>query len=216
MKNTIQCTGCARKLAVPDHLFNQEVQCPSCGSRFIASESATVPTSHPSVPSLPQNMSTSSKNVFQDYGYDEREEIHFDENDGFDAPPRSRSSASYDEGDYDDDFYDNDRSYSPRRQRRDLEPHRSGIVLTLGIVGIIMAVMACGCPFVSVIGVILSPLAWIFGQADLRAMDRQRMDPDGRGSTQGGMVCGIIGTILNTLILLGTIAVFALMILNDV
>jgi hypothetical protein len=40
-------------------------------------------------------------------------------------------------------------------------------------------------------------------------MDRGDMDPSGRGTTQAGYVCGIIGTILGGLTLLGCAAYIA-------
>ena len=64
-----------------------------------------------------------------------------------------------------------------------LRPHRAGLVLTLGIVGLLC------CP-------LLGPAAWVMGQADMREMDAGRMDPGGRGVTQAGVILGIVGTIL--------------------
>jgi hypothetical protein len=49
------------------------------------------------------------------------------------------------------------------------------------------------------------------GQRDLAKMRTSLMDPRGRGTTQGGWICGIIGTILSTLALLvggGMAAIF--------
>jgi hypothetical protein len=42
-------------------------------------------------------------------------------------------------------------------------------------------------------------IAWILGQRDLKSIRANRMDPEGEGLTQGGWICGIIGTILNLL-----------------
>jgi hypothetical protein len=38
--------------------------------------------------------------------------------------------------------------------------------------------------------------AWIMGNADLKQMTAGTMDPSGRGATNGGRICGIIGTVL--------------------
>ena len=69
--------------------------------------------------------------------------------------------------------------------------HRGGVVLTLGILS-----LACN--------VMLIPgiLAWILGHADLKQMNAGKMDPEGRGLTQAGMVLGIIGTLMAGLALL--------------
>ena len=38
--------------------------------------------------------------------------------------------------------------------------------------------------------------AWVMGKGDLAKIDAGLMDPTGRGTTQAGMVLGIIGTVL--------------------
>jgi hypothetical protein len=67
--------------------------------------------------------------------------------------------------------------------RRRQSPHRGATVLVLGILGILVCF-------------ILGIIAWSMGSGDLKAMDRGRMDPSGRGLTQAGMVLGIISTLL--------------------
>jgi hypothetical protein len=64
-----------------------------------------------------------------------------------------------------------------------MKPHRGTLILVLGILGLII----CG-P--------LAIVAWILGSGDLKEMDAGTMDPAGRGNTQAGRICGIIGTIL--------------------
>jgi hypothetical protein len=64
-----------------------------------------------------------------------------------------------------------------------MKPHRGTLILVLGILGL----------------VICAPLgiaAWVMGAGDLKEMDAGTMDPSGRGATQAGKICGIIGTIL--------------------
>jgi hypothetical protein len=51
----------------------------------------------------------------------------------------------------------------------------------LGILGIV----CCG---------FLGPVAWILGSNDLKEIRAGRMDPEGEGTTNGGRICGIIGT----------------------
>lgn len=64
-----------------------------------------------------------------------------------------------------------------------MAPHRGTLVLVLGILGIV-------CCFICGI------IAWVLGSADLREMDIGRMDPSGRGLTQAGKICGIVGVVL--------------------
>ena len=62
--------------------------------------------------------------------------------------------------------------------------HRGGMILTLGI-------MAIACNIAAIPGI----LAWVMGSADLKQMDAGRMDPEGRGITQAGMIMGMIMSI---------------------
>lgn len=64
-----------------------------------------------------------------------------------------------------------------------LRPHRGGVILTLGILGIV-------CCF------ILGIIAWVMGNNDLREMAAGRMDPSGQGLTQAGKICGMVSVIL--------------------
>jgi hypothetical protein len=68
-------------------------------------------------------------------------------------------------------------------RRRDWEPHRGGLILALGILGLV------ACP-------LFGPFAWAMGNQDLTAMRARRMDPEGEGLTRAGEICGLIGTIL--------------------
>lgn len=66
-----------------------------------------------------------------------------------------------------------------------MRPHRGTTILVLGILGLVTMGTVCG-------GIILGIIAWIMGRKDLRAMDRGVMNPEGRGTTQAGTICGII------------------------
>jgi len=76
----------------------------------------------------------------------------------------------------------------PVPQQQQLTPHRGTLVLVLGILGIV-------CCFICGI------VAWVFANTDLREMDAGRMDPEGRGLTQAGKICGIIGIVLAVLMI---------------
>jgi predicted Zn finger-like uncharacterized protein len=102
---------------------------------------------------------------------------------GGEGPSRPRYR---DERGYDDDY---DRG--PGRGRRgDYVSHRGGAVLTMGILSIVLA---------GLLGLILGIIAWSMGASDLRKIREGIMDPAGEGSTKGGMICGIIGTIISIL-----------------
>lgn len=62
-----------------------------------------------------------------------------------------------------------------------MRPHRGGLILTFGIIGVVV----CH-PF----GIV----AWVMGNNDVAEMDRGYMDPSGRDLTNAGRILGIIGT----------------------
>jgi len=64
-----------------------------------------------------------------------------------------------------------------------LRPHRGGLILALGILGLV-------CCFICGI------VAWVMGSNDLREMAAGRMDPSGQGLTQAGKICGMISVII--------------------
>lgn len=68
-----------------------------------------------------------------------------------------------------------------------LKPHRGGVVLALGILGLIVC-SACGI------------IAWVMGKNDLREMDAGIMDPAGRGTTRAGKICGIISFVIQCVV----------------
>jgi hypothetical protein len=57
--------------------------------------------------------------------------------------------------------------------------------------------------------------AWVMGQRDLAKMRTSAMDPRGRGTTQGGWICAIIGTILNCIGLLVALGMVGLMVYSS-
>jgi hypothetical protein len=63
-------------------------------------------------------------------------------------------------------------------------PHRGGLILVLGILSWVF-----GCP-------VLSVMAWMMGNSDLREMRAGRMDSSGMGLTQAGHILGMIHALL--------------------
>jgi hypothetical protein len=64
-----------------------------------------------------------------------------------------------------------------------VRPHRGGLILVLGILGLLC------CVFFGI-------LAWVLASTDLREMREGRMDPAGWGLTRAGQVCGIISVVV--------------------
>jgi len=80
-----------------------------------------------------------------------------------------------------------------------MKPHRGTLILVLGILGLVVCAP-------------LAIAAWVMGAGDLKEMDAGTMDPSGRGTTQAGKICGIIGTILFILgiVIFGIVFAFGL------
>jgi hypothetical protein len=163
MPEIIRCTACGRQLQLPESLLGQSVQCPLCKTTFVASTGRAAAPQPPSAPGYPAPP----------------------------GPPRwSRDDFGRQDRDHGDDYDDYyDRRYPPRR-RYDVRPHRSGAVLTLGILSLVFSL----CPLV---GFTLGLIALILGSTDVAAIDNGEMDPEGRGSTVAGRTCGLIGLILS-------------------
>ena len=63
------------------------------------------------------------------------------------------------------------------------DPGRGTLILVLGILGLVV----CG---------FLAPVAWIMGASDLKKIAAGHISPEAKGTTQAGMICGIIGSVL--------------------
>jgi len=75
-------------------------------------------------------------------------------------------------------------------QTIELAPHRGTLILVLGILGLVISCLPFGI------------VAWVMGKGDLNKIKAGSMDPEGKGLTTGGMICGIIGTVFFAISLL--------------
>ena len=64
-----------------------------------------------------------------------------------------------------------------------MQPHRGSMILVFGILSLIVCMP-------------LGIVAWVMANGDLKKMDAGTMDPEGRGNTQAGKICGIISVCL--------------------
>jgi hypothetical protein len=82
---------------------------------------------------------------------------------------------------------------SRRRLRRsDYKPHNGQVIMVLGILSFFIA------------GLILGPVSWAMGYMDLKKIRNGEMDPEGESQTRTGMICGMIATILHSVVLVAT------------
>ena len=193
------CQGCARKLRVDDQYAGRQARCPHCKKVY------TVPgTVQEEQPADLETWSVRTEDGSH-YGPAARSELEQWVSEGrITAGTELRNSSG---GDWqpaaaifpelDDDAQPvnpfgegtgeatNPYAASPTPATGLGAPvaHRGGAILTLGLLGVI----CCQ---------ILAPIAWALGNADLKSMEAGRMDPAGRGTTQAGMVLGIVGTVL--------------------
>ncbi len=94
-------------------------------------------------------------------------------------------------------------------ERRDRQPNRGVMVLLLGIFSLLCVTLP-----LAPVGIVLGLIAWLLGHGDLNRMKAQEMDPDG-GLTKGGWICGIIGTLVNTLLTLTCLGFFSFLLVDD-
>ena len=86
----------------------------------------------------------------------------------------------------------------PQTSHNNLEPHRGTLILVLGILSLVMCGFFTGIP------------AWIMGRNDLRKIKAGLMEPEGEGSTKGGMICGIICCIISLISIIGIVLLILL------
>src|SRR5262249_29471757 len=146
MAQFVTCPECKKTLQVPEELLGQNVQCPECKQTFIASVEAIEGRAGAAVSTTPPMPAP------LDMGEEERR-------------PRQRRR------DYDVDEDDEDDLPSRRPIRRGhFMPHRGGMILAFGIIGLVA---------LPVLGVV----AWVMGNNDLSEMQAGRMDPTGESMT---------------------------------
>jgi hypothetical protein len=173
MPIVVECPSCGQKLKVPENLEGKKVRCSKCQGTFTAEPPAAAP------PPTPRE-----------------EPAEQPPEDDYDDRPARRSKRRRD----DDDEDGRDRG----------SPGRGGMLLTFGIISIAAAVLtgACGwIPYVGIvalvfpfIGLAFGIMAWAMGGGDLKKIKQGSIRQAAKGSTQGGYICGIVGTVLNSLI----------------
>jgi hypothetical protein len=181
MAEQTQCPQCQRTLNVQEAQLGQTVQCPVCGACFAAEAVAAPrrPAPPPPVEERAPPRRSEDRPAYQRPAYDRRD----DRDDDY-PPPR------YDR-ERDDDYRRRGYGRPRRAYDPDARPHRGALVLILGILSIVLSF--------PILGQVLGIFACAMGNGDLGDMNRGRMDESGRGMTQGGLICGIIGIVLSSL-----------------
>jgi predicted Zn finger-like uncharacterized protein len=172
----VACPACGLQLDIPEDYLGKKVRCAACSTVFEARSDGGPPPDSAPPPSV---------------GITEQP-----------PPPREEMFPERAGGDIDRqreyDDLDRQREADERgRIRRDVLPHRGGLILGLGIGSIVTSSLGvCCCALLALIGIPLGATSWIMGMGDLAKMKAGTMDSDGRGNTQAGYICGIIGCII--------------------
>lgn len=118
--------------------------------------------------------------------------------------------------DHDDQDEEDERPWEEPGEhvRRDAEPHRGVLLLTLGIVTLVLATLAsCTCGATGLVSLPMGAITWALAGQDLQRMRNRTMEPD-QGQTNAGRICAMVGTILSLVIGGGCAAYFGLMMLG--
>jgi hypothetical protein len=82
------------------------------------------------------------------------------------------------------------------RGRRDTEPHRGTLILVLGILSMT----------IPIIGLPLGIPAMVMARMDRKKIRAHQMDREGEGLTDAGWVCGLLGVIIQSAMLLACVS----------
>lgn len=86
------------------------------------------------------------------------------------------------------------------RFRRDYEPHRGRLILTLGNIGMFIGGLSlCTFGLGALVSVPIGILAWLMASHDLERMREGRMDPRGKAQTETGRTGAAAGVILGAI-----------------
>jgi predicted Zn finger-like uncharacterized protein len=187
----VACPSCHVELNVPEDFLGRKVRCATCSTVFEARESQPGPQP-PSNPAAEERFSDRPV-----AGDQERDHERWGDRLAPGQPPRPADDNPPPRND--DDYRD-----ERRWIRRDVLPHRGSTIMTLGIISIVggtVGAVVCGL-FSGLVGIGLGITTIVMGRGDLRQIDEGTMDPDGRGQTKAGIICGIVGIVCGTLILL--------------
>jgi hypothetical protein len=202
---------CDAPLRLPEEFIGKDVRCPSCQKAFTARLPATAsaPTSRSEPDDEPDEEQPSSRKPRDDDDRVARRRPR--EDDEEERPSRRRSR------DDDEDDEDYPRSRRPRSRRRSYpKGDRSGVILALGIISVVFVLISCAGVAITgpiplgIVGIGTGIAAWLMGRKDLEDMRNGQRDPNGEGMTNAGWICGMIGTIVNGLIVLIQCVIIAL------
>ncbi len=81
----------------------------------------------------------------------------------------------------------------PGAVRRDVEPHRGGLLRALGVTSLLLGALAPVLLLPALVALPLGVVVWMCARRDLREMAAGAMDPGGWDATRAGRDCGALG-----------------------
>jgi len=173
-----QCQNCSTTLRVDRQYLGRQARCPNCKTiNQVADQKSSDDASSSVIGQEVPDQQVQTETV-----EGETDPLSFD------RPSQNTASEKTPAGEAGNQGFRSNPYTSPRSRStawHGNNPHRGGLILTLGI-------LAATCNFLLIPGI----MAWVMGASDLKKMKAGYMDSDGQGITTAGMVLGIIFTLL--------------------
>ena len=198
----LTCPSCGCSVQTADALLGQRVRCFACKHAFLATAERIAPPQRHDAPGFPSGRLRDPARRLS-VPHDDEEDFDSGERDPF-CPGCGRRIAWSDSRcpHCAEELEPENESHAARRQaidriRRDYEPHRGLLILSLGNVSMIVGGLSlCTFGVGAVVSVPLGILAWLMANRDLERMHEGRMDPRGKSQTETGRTGAIAGIIL--------------------
>jgi hypothetical protein len=200
MAEFVTCPTCGSKVLTADSLLGRHVRCVGCGDRFLASPDSPVAEAVAAPAALAPPRAAPR--------YDADDE---DDDDGeWPFCPGCGRRVSWREPDCPhcgEEFEDEEPRPAPPLfvdvalpTRRDGEPHRGGLLLTLAVLSAIAgALSGCVFGFSALVSIPLGAAVWALASRDLRRMADGSVDPRGIAQTRHARSAAIAGVLFGVL-----------------
>jgi uncharacterized paraquat-inducible protein A len=183
MADIIDCPSCGRRLKLPGDLLGQDVRCPACDKMFTAAVNVEPPPVPLAV--LPVDSPAPPRpNVERP----RQPQLSHCPNCGAKVDHEARLCGKCDT-----------LLVPGAEEPRQWEPHRSGAILTLGILSALFGVLSLCFGIPAVAGLGFGIPAWAMATHDLHKMRAGIMDRNGMANAQSGQSYAIVGVVLSLL-----------------
>ncbi|HTU18167.1 MAG TPA: hypothetical protein VMG10_08890 [Gemmataceae bacterium] len=195
----LTCPSCGCSVQTADALLGRRVRCFACKHSFLATAERIAP---------PKPPSGRSRDPARRIGAPREDEEDFDSGErGPFCPGCGRRIAWSDLScpHCGEELEAEDEGWAARRQaidriRRDCEPHRGRLILSLGNVSMIVGGLSlCTFGVGAVVSVPVGILAWLMANHDLERMREGRLDARGKSQTETGRTGAVAGIVLGVI-----------------